>query len=1060
MSYVELDVSPPKRWRQFLPAWLSALLWVDGASRYDGFISYSLKADRNVAPVIQSIIHRFLCPWYKPRAKTIFRDLSSLPAGSNLETELFDRIDRSTHLIVLASPAARDSRGMQMEAMHWFSRPRDGQVLIVLTEGDAQSWDDIRRTLLPPALSDGLAAEPLWASVRDRRPAIIANPGSLTLREELIEDVHQILLRFYPGMDWGQLRGEERALRRRTIRIVVLMMSLFLCLAVAATAFGWYALNQQHLAESRQLAAQSQLMASYDPAQALALAMAAAARTPSEEAQAALGGVIEAPLVRLVLLHDGPVNAIVFASDRTTVATASDDKTVRLWDTASGTLKRTFSHDGKVLSVALTSDAGRVAAGADNGTVKVWDIESEQLVFTREGAPDPNNSDNQRPRATQVSFSPDNTRILAIYDNGDATFWDGAGTKIDAFTICEDSSAHAAFSPDSRLLAIWGSGCDVSEIRDAHTAKHVSTVGWPLTRKEAREQQGSSPIRGVERVLFTPDSRSVVLMEWQGQAGLWDARKGKLIRKFGSDFPAELKHAAFSADGKAFFTANSDSSITRWDAANMRPKESGTGHTKVIFSASLVAQDKRIVTASRDNSVRLWNAGDLSEPPLILGGGPATLKTAAASPDGETIATTDGGQTVQIWDVKKTHPLLALDAGKHVNLAAFLGNSGEATTCAKGGTCSFWNGRTANGLPATGGQRSSMDFRAISGDGQRLAFVGDHSENRRVEIWAPSGTLPIAQVATCRGDPVFSTDLTRMVCFDREDKTANVFDLGADVQSRQLVGHDEAIRKAAFTGDGLRIVTVADDKTARVWDAASGKPVARLPHDETVHAAEFTPDGSGVMTTDFKNVVRRWDWALSKVQYQLDQDSRSDSLVFSSDGMFGLQISNSGREHAATLFDLKTGKSFGRLEMPHGPDDYFTGQSFSSDSRRILIASRDRTARLWNAKTGALETVLIGHTGRISDARFSPDGRYVATASQDGTVRLWSAATGHSLITFKPGGDVASLVFSPDGRKLLIANEGASVYATDVLDLLSWAGSLAPRHVNTNPAGASTHRQR
>jgi hypothetical protein len=102
----QLDVAPPPKWRRFIPAWLRALLWVDSAAEYDAFLSYNWHSDLKIAPVIQSVLQRFLCPWYKPRAKTIFRDLSCLPAGSSLEKELCDRIDRCKHFIVLASPNA------------------------------------------------------------------------------------------------------------------------------------------------------------------------------------------------------------------------------------------------------------------------------------------------------------------------------------------------------------------------------------------------------------------------------------------------------------------------------------------------------------------------------------------------------------------------------------------------------------------------------------------------------------------------------------------------------------------------------------------------------------------------------------------------------------------------------------------------------------------------------------------------------------------------------------------------------------------------------------------
>jgi hypothetical protein len=147
-----LDLAPPSRGDAFCPSWLRTLVWVDGASKYDAFLSYSWKCDRDIAPVIQSLLQNFLRPWHKVRAKTVFRDLSSLPAGSSLEAELFDRLDHPEHLIILASPDAAASRGMEMEASHWFSRGRSGEVLIVITAGDDRDWQMIRDHLVPPSI--------------------------------------------------------------------------------------------------------------------------------------------------------------------------------------------------------------------------------------------------------------------------------------------------------------------------------------------------------------------------------------------------------------------------------------------------------------------------------------------------------------------------------------------------------------------------------------------------------------------------------------------------------------------------------------------------------------------------------------------------------------------------------------------------------------------------------------------------------------------------------------------------------------------------------------------
>jgi hypothetical protein len=253
-----LDLAPPKAWRRFVPLWLRSLIWIDSADNYDAFLSYSWEADGKVAPVIQSLIQGFLRPWYKLRAKTVFRDLSCLPAGSSLKAELFERLDRSKHLIVLASPKAAVSRGMEIEGQYWFTRPRSGQVLIIVTSGTCETWEEIRTRLLPPAVRDNLTSEPLWVPLQHRRDKIEVDPTQV--RGELIEDLKQVLLRFYPGYDWGQLRGEERKQRRHLLWFLSAVGSFIFALAVMASGLAWYA-DVQWRESQRQLDRANQAIA-------------------------------------------------------------------------------------------------------------------------------------------------------------------------------------------------------------------------------------------------------------------------------------------------------------------------------------------------------------------------------------------------------------------------------------------------------------------------------------------------------------------------------------------------------------------------------------------------------------------------------------------------------------------------------------------------------------------------------------------------------------------------------------------------------------------------------
>ena len=75
------------------------------------------------------------------------------------------------------------------------------------------------------------------------------------------------------------------------------------------------------------------------------------------------------------------------------------------------------------------------------------------------------------------------------------------------------------------------------------------------------------------------------------------------------------------------------------------------------------------------------------------------------------------------------------------------------------------------------------------------------------------------------------------------------------------------------------------------------------------------------------------------------------------------------------------------------------GAAFSPDGSRIVTASADNTARLWDAKTGAAIATLSGHKDAVFSAVFSPDGSRVVTASEDKTARLWDAKTGAAIAT-------------------------------------------------------------
>ena len=140
--------------------------------------------------------------------------------------------------------------------------------------------------------------------------------------------------------------------------------------------------------------------------------------------------------------------------------------------------------------------------------------------------------------------------------------------------------------------------------------------------------------------------------------------------------------------------------------------------------------------------------------------------------------------------------------------------------------------------------------------------------------------------------------------------------------------------------------------------------------------------------------------------------------VFSPDGR---RIVTASHDGTARIWDAAIGKQIAALQGHSGP---VWSAAFSPDGRQIVTASEDCTARIWDAETGKEITALREHTHPVLTASFSTDGRRIATASADYRARLWDAATGKEIAALQGhSGPVWSTAFSPDGRQIVTASE-------------------------------------
>src|SRR5260370_9558207 len=246
--------------------------------------------------------------------------------------------------------------------------------------------------------------------------------------------------------------------------------------------------------------------------------------------------------------------------------------------------------------------------------------------------------------------------------------------------------------------------------------------------------------------------------------------------------------------------------------------------------------------------------------------------------------------------------------------------------------------------------------------------------------------------------------------------------------------HQDAVESVAFGPDAARILTASRDKTAKLWDAASGKLLASFAHQGRVLHGVFSPDGARILTASRDQTAKLWDAASGKLLASFDHQGSVKNAAFSPDGA---RILTASADHSARFWDTASGKLMASFDH----QDEVNHATFSPDSTRILTASADKTAKLWDAASGKLIFSFahqnydsdFRHSGnwgslQVKHAAFSPDGARILTTCWTNTlpttrwptmnapVRLWDAASGKLI---PPWGDPQALAvlyrpFRPD----------------------------------------------
>jgi WD40 repeat protein len=496
--------------------------------------------------------------------------------------------------------------------------------------------------------------------------------------------------------------------------------------------------------------------------------------------------------------------------------------------------------------------------------------------------------------------------------------------------------------------------------------------------------------RTVLAVAFSPDGTLLATISENGPVQVFDARSGQMLTRLDHPPGEQVLAIAFSPDGSHVATG-SDVGWVRMFSAYAPGERARLEHGEPVLAVAFSPDGSRVVTGGDHGRTRVLNAETWKELTSLRHGSEQVLAV-AFSPDGSRVVTaSDAGETL-MFDAESGRILTQLyHGGERVWGAAFSPDGSRVATGSNSGWARVFDAESGRELARLRHSGESVEAVAFSPDGIRIATGSDHG-------------------------------------------SARVF----DAESGQMLArldHDGPVRAVAFSQDGSRVATGSADRSARIFhtDPESEQLVRLNDHDERVWALGFSPDATRVATGTMQGLVRVFDARSGRLLARLDNNAWVQAVAFSPDGT---QVATGSDDGWARVFDAETGRELTRLR--HSGESV-AAVAFSPDGTRVATGTVQGSARVFDAEWGQM-LARLDHDGPVRAVAFSPDGTQVATGSDDGWARVFDAESRRELTRLDHGGaEVWAMAFSPCGTRLATGTlQGLAV----VFDTGTW-GELA-----------------